>query len=141
MNNNNRLIKTQTTDVFTAGLRPEYVDIPPFYMDDQVIVSTSGPWSPSRNILLTDWYVQASSAGAGTTTGTVFALIIGDNIFGSTESARTITLPAEELKASADIETNYIDKLVVTPSNWIKVSCTTAGTHSNVTVQLYGRAV
>jgi hypothetical protein len=140
MNNNNRLIKTQTTDVFTAGLRPEYVDIPPFYMDGVATLSLSGPWSPSRNVLLTDWYAQSGdtfSAGVDT----VFGLLVGDNIFNTSEVSRYITIEANTNKASADIETNYIDKLIITPLNWIKVLCLEAGDHSDITVQIYGRAV
>jgi hypothetical protein len=137
-NERNRIIKTQTTDVFTAGLRASYINIPPFYLDGEVEVSTSGPWSPSANILLTDWYVQAGSVGTATTT---FDLIIGDNTFGSTETARTISLVATSLKNSADITSGYVDHIVVSPTNWIKIRCSAAGGHSNVTVQLYGRSV
>lgn len=138
MNNGTRIIKTQTPDVFTAEERPDEIEIPVFYLDGPVSVSESGTWSPASNVLLTSWYIQSSTIG---TANTEFQLITGDNIFGNDEALRKIVLAPDKLKANGDLITGYIDHIVLSKSNWIKVACTAAGGHNDVTVQIYGRRV
>ena len=133
-------IQNDTVNVSSARNR-QFAVVPPFYFGGAITVSNSGVWYPPRELILTS--IWAASSTQGTTGGTALFLQMGDDTFnpnGSTISpgdyGATIIIPQNKKVASKEFVRTAGDPMLVSTSNWIRISCLNAGGHQDVTIQI-----
>jgi hypothetical protein len=131
-----RYIRSENEHVYVAQARtPEFSVIPPFfYSGFPVQGADSGLWYPPGEIVVTSAWASARQAGNAPTTLTVQ---YGDNIFNPNGvSCVALQIPAGQKRIGVNVSTNGLTPLKIATTNWIRVVCTTAGGHEDVTVQI-----
>jgi len=136
-----RFVQNTDSNIVVANERPVSVHVPTFDLPGASYATVSPPWHPPQTIALTDWYVVAGSVGTSTLT---LAVTMGDNIFDvDGRFVGAIDLPATSrvVVGKVQIPNQVYNYAIIEPQNWIKVGLSGASGHSDITVQIYAKAV
>jgi len=134
-----RYIKPVHEDqVFVANQRAVAEEtLPLFFFDGVIVESSSGKARFPYRMLIEYAIISVRVAGGSSTT---LKFIVGDDIWEPEgRTVGTVTFGADTLYVRYNTPSDTVNPPVFDPLQWLRVDCTDAGAHEDVTVQFWGR--